>query len=163
MLRSPRYALPCDPMREITFPAVSSGWLAASRFSSYSTTILSGKRASPVWIWLLRMKSAYSKPERKCALPDASVKVALVNPFDAKAQGGARGKPNPPAQPGPSPGTCMPPLPVVDCRAKAEADNSASGKRQSISVNDGLEVHGPALNVAETEAPRPNESSPLEF
>src|SRR6185312_10662547 len=57
----------------------------------------------------------------------------------------------------------MPPLPVVDCRAKAEADNSASGKRQSISVNDGLDVHGPALNVAETEAPRPNESSPLEF
>src|SRR6185312_1344840 len=57
----------------------------------------------------------------------------------------------------------MPPVAVVACTAKADADRSASGKRQSSNVNDGVLVHGPALKVAEIEAPSPNESSPLEF
>jgi len=88
--------------------------------------------------------------------------VALVIPLEAMAQGGTLGKPEPVAQPGPSPGTVIGGLPlVVAWVANAEAFKMASKKPQSISVNDGVVVSGPNWKVAETLPPRAKESSPF--
>src|SRR6476660_3618298 len=96
------------------------------------------------------MKSAYSNPDRKCRVPLASVKVAFVMPLEAMAQGGTPGKPEPVAQPGPSPGMAIGGFPlVVACVANADAFRMASGNPQSISVNDGVVVNGPNWKVAE--------------
>src|ERR1700737_3191434 len=128
MLISPRYDRFCEPMLVMTLPLKSSGWLAALRLFSYSSSRFSGKRDSPVFSWLFRMKSAYSNPERKCRCPFASTKVALVIPLDAMAQGGTLGKPEPVAQPGPSPGTWIGGVPLVLAWvANAEAFKLASG------------------------------------
>src|ERR1700730_9546754 len=162
MLISPRYDRPCEPMLAMTFPLESRGCSAALRLVSYSSSKFSGKRDSPVFNWLFKMESAYSYPDRKCRCPFASTTVALVIPLEEMAQGGTLDKPEPVAQPGPSPGIGMGGLPlVVACVANAEAFKMASGKPQSISVTDGVVVRGPNWKVADTLPPRAKESSPF--
>src|ERR1700687_472486 len=69
MLISPRYAWFCEPILAITFPLESSGWDAALRLFSYSKIRFSGNRDSPVFNWLLRMKSAYFESREEMPLP----------------------------------------------------------------------------------------------
>jgi len=76
-------------------------------------------------------------------------------PLEAMAQGGTLGKPDPVAQPGPSPGMGIAGFPlVVAWVANAEAFKMASGNPQSINVNDGVVVSGPNWKVAEAFPPK---------
>src|SRR5712692_7160088 len=151
-------------MLDITLPWESSGWLAAFRFCSYSSTRFRGKRSNPVLSWLSRIKSAYSKPDRKCGFGFLleSRKVALVMPLEAMAQSGTLGRLKPVAQPGPSPEIGMGGFPLaVAWVAKAEACSSASAKCQSSRVNDGVVDSGPNCSLADTFPPTTKESSPF--
>src|SRR6266498_3335682 len=151
----------------MTLAVESRGCGRASRLSSNSSRRFTGKRAAPVLIVLLRMKSARSKLEKKCALPEASTVVALVIPLGAKAHGANAGRTKPLEQPGPSPGTLNGPavlLPVVVApTANALACRMASGRFQCSVKNDAVADHGPTSTFVEAWPPRTYESWPEEF
>src|SRR4029077_14021418 len=117
---------------------------------SYSSSRLMGNRSELVRIWLFRMKSAYRNCEKKCGVPLASLNVALVMPFAEKAHGGTVGNPEPLPQPGPSPGTCRPPVVVVACTAKALAWRMESGLFHLMAMKVGIVVSRPSWSFADT-------------